>query len=108
MSEFVEVMKKADRMCDAYEACQDGCPISRKNRGSEISCANLMVTCPEKAEKTTNEWAAAHPAKTYLTDLLEKYPDTRLDNTGVPQFGCPSLIGLNDSPRCSESPGTSE
>ena len=41
------------------------------------------------------ECAAAHPVKTYLSDLLEKYPNTPLRHDGTPQYICPMAIGLN-------------
>lgn len=68
----------------------------------EIDITPVMLTkkmnLPEK-EETKEE-----KPKTYLEDLLEKYPNTPLNDIGTPLYICPHHIGLelNDNYRCTK------
>lgn len=46
----------------------------------------------EGMEIKLEEWIAGHPAKTYLQDFLEKYPNAPLHNNGIPKI-CPCHVG---------------
>lgn len=89
--------KEAKRMCDSFVSCA-ACPIN------ESRCCICDI---EEKESEVNDiveyiekWAADHPQKTLLQDLLEKYPDTKLDDQGIPCDICPSNLGFSDSPKC--------
>lgn len=42
----------------------------------------------------------AHPQKTFLTELLEHYPNTPLTNKGTPDSVCPFDLGLMSVSKC--------
>jgi len=68
-----------------------------KQDGQTIGNINSDAT-PESIKKSVEmvqKWSDRYPPKTYLEDLLEKYPNTELNIRGVPKF-CPNLIGLED------------
>lgn len=46
---------------------------------------------PVIAVKVVEEWSAAHPRKTRQSVFLERYPEAKIDNTGVLDV-CPALI----------------
>uniref|UniRef100_UPI003FED7CBF hypothetical protein n=1 Tax=Ruminococcus bromii TaxID=40518 RepID=UPI003FED7CBF len=67
------------------------------------------MLCPEQAIEVVQRWSNEHPQRTYLTDLLEKYPNIPLDNNGKPSYVCPHDLGLmsvedckKDSNKCVE------
>lgn len=66
MAEFLEVMRQAHRMCDAYDDCND-CPLS----SSDVQCAmawNYYTDAVLKEfEQTVRQWAKEHPEPQYST-----------------------------------------
>lgn len=73
--------------------CED-CPLGITNNGMNVLCSELETLHPEKAIEIIQKWSDEHPQKTYLTDLLEKYPNIPLDNNGKPAYVCPHDLGL--------------
>lgn len=67
------------------------CPLSRFNNDEEMLCTELELTHPEKAIEIVQKWSDEHLQKTYLTELLEKYPNAELDH-GVPKV-CLKKLG---------------
>lgn len=65
-------------------ACEK-CPFYKSKI---IGCREFFPESVDIVEK----WSKEHPAKTMLTDFLEKYPNARLDGNGVPRF-CPKDLG---------------
>lgn len=85
------------------------CPLSEKNNGKGRLCVDYEMHHPEEAISIVQQWSDEHPQKTYLTDLLEKYPNIPLDNNGKPAYVCPHDLGLmsvedckKDSNKCVE------
>lgn len=85
------------------------CPLSEKNNGKGRLCVDYEMHHPEEAISIVQQWSDEHPQKTYLTDLLEKYPNIPLDNHGKPAYVCPHDLGLmsvedckKDSNKCVE------
>lgn len=79
------------------------------NNGEGLSCTSFEMLYPEKVIEIIQRWSNEHPQKTYLTDLLEKYPNIPLDNNGKPSYVCPHDLGLmsvedckKDSNKCVE------
>ena len=68
------------------------CPLSRFNNDEEMLCTELELTHPEKAIEIVQKWSDEHLQKTYLTELLEKYPNAELDH-GEPKV-CLKKLGV--------------
>jgi len=85
-------LKEKIRMC---KNCYDGCPLSMCNNGSNAPCDSFVKIVPTLAIDVVQNWSDANPQKTYLEDLIEKYPNVKLGNIGAPKF-CPDLIGLKN------------
>ena len=73
--------------------CEE-CPLGSIDNGECIVCSDFETLYPEKAIEAVQRWSDEHPQKTYLTDLLEKYPNIPLDNNGKPSYVCPHDLGL--------------
>lgn len=69
------------------------CPLCSENNGTSglVSCTTFEMLNPEKAIEIVQKWSDEHPQKTYLTELLEKYPNAELDH-GVPKV-CLKKLG---------------
>lgn len=76
------------------EVCENSCeecPLSSMNNGEGIVCSDFETCYPEKAIAIIQKWSDKHPQKTYLTELLENYPNAELDH-GVPKV-CLKKLG---------------
>ena len=85
-------MDEKQRMCNSYKDCYSGCPAvnicySEKNRDKDMI-------------KIVQEWSDLNPQRTYLTDLLEKYPNAATDSDGIPYEICPHTLGLSEFDEC--------
>ena len=67
------------------------CPLCSNNNGEGLSCPTFEMYYPEKAIEIVQRWSDEHPQKTYLTELLENYPNAELDH-GVPK-ACLKKLG---------------
>lgn len=76
--------------------CMD-CPLSSENNNTGVACSDIETLYPEKAIAIVQKWSDEHPQKTYLTELLEKYPNVLLNDDGMPEGMCPHQLGLKDS-----------
>lgn len=84
-------------MTAKYEICKldcTKCPLSSKNNGTSenLSCANLEIHYPEKAVAIVQKWSDEHPQKTYLSELLEHFPNAEFSH-GVPKT-CLKKLGV--------------
>ena len=79
--------------------CAD-CPLGRLNNGVGVHCSDFETLYPEKAIEIVQKWSDEHPPKTYLSELLKNYPNTRLGDDGTPKDICPYELGLKDVGRC--------
>ncbi len=61
-------LKDYKRMCDYYNDCDD-CPLSY----IQAECHYIENLADVVCE--TNKWVEKHPAKTYLIDFREKFPN---------------------------------
>lgn len=77
-------------------SCEE-CPLSSMNNGEGIVCSDFETCYPEKAIEIVQRWSNAHPQKTYLTELLDKYPNVLLNDDGTPEGICPHQLGLKSS-----------
>ena len=98
----VTFLKERDRMTDYCSIYCGNCPIGIKADSFDEprTCKELHMRTPEIAVSIVENWSKNNPRKTYIIDLLEKYPKTIIDEyTGVPEI-CPSDIGFKDFPDC--------
>lgn len=65
MAEFVEVMRKIERMC-RESGCVE-CPFSSCKNCKEVYCNGFMKEYPEEAEKLVEQWNSEHPEPLYPT-----------------------------------------
>lgn len=72
--------------------CSD-CPLCDDNNGEGLSCPIFEMYYPKKAIEVVQRWSDEHPPKTYFSELLKHYPNTSLDDNGIPNF-CPYRLGL--------------
>lgn len=77
MAEFVEVMRQAHRMCDAYDC--DHCPITYESVLRALaSDKDLTYAVIKKFESKVMQWAKEHPEPQYPTWeewKKENFPD---------------------------------
>lgn len=86
----VEYLKVKVRMTkDCTILCRD-CPLD--------DCNELEIDYPEQAVEIVEKWAKENPAKTYLSVLLEKLPNTKLYESSYPKF-CPHTV-FNTNEKC--------
>lgn len=106
MTEFVEVMKQANRMCHEFRSglhknyCDD-CPVSSIRNGKDSTCTEVMRSDPEWFEKIVMDWAEKNPEPVYPTWKewqAENFPN--YDALMRPcafeaeeYFGCKNFIG---------------
>lgn len=77
--------------------CKLGCSNCPLNKDKILSCIAFQMLYPEKAIAIVQKWSDQHPQKTYLTELLEKYPNVLLNDNGLPKGICPHQLGMKDS-----------
>lgn len=79
------------------------CPLCSNNNGEGLFCPDFEMYYPEKAVKAVQKWSDEHPQKTFLTELLENYPNAPLDDDGTPTGVCPHTLGLMDIDNCDDN-----
>lgn len=79
--------------------CVD-CPLGIENNGMNIPCTYVEVLYPEKATAIIQKWSDEHPQRTYLSELLEHFPNAPLHATGIPKDICPFHLGLMSKDDC--------
>lgn len=89
---FMEKKRMTERKKYVCKIDCGNCPLSSSNNDINISCTSLETDYPDKAIEIVQRWSDEHPQKTYLTDLLEKYPDVPLAKNGYPSI-CPHHLG---------------
>lgn len=91
MSEMTakEYMHIQNKICNYYKTCH-GCPV-RKRMVKDQPCIVWICENFEEFTSIVRQWDEEHPEKTMLQDLLEKYPNTLLDDN-LPRF-CPHYLG---------------
>lgn len=75
--------------------CLD-CPLSHSNNGIGEPCFGLETLYPEKVIAIVQKWSDEHPQKTYLSEFLKTYPNTLLNDAGLPKDVCLYNLGLTD------------
>lgn len=89
----VDYLKAKERMtngCDA-DYCVFKCPLSSRRNKIYKSCTKFELSNPEQAIEIVENWTKENPVKTYLSVLLEKFPNAEMHKNGLPKF-CPDLL----------------
>ena len=72
---------------------------ARKDSWTSMKLINMCTlndgSEPKEAIRMLQLWSNDHPQKTYLEDLLEKYPNTKVNGFGRPDNICPDDLGYN-------------
>ncbi len=92
----VDYLKAKARMTNNCDTCRN-CPLD--NVENMMSCVILESKYPEKAVEIVEKWAKENPVKTYLTVLLEKFPNIKLSSNEVPIL-CPYELFDIDGRTC--------
>jgi hypothetical protein len=92
----VEYLKIKERLCK-NATCID-CPLNHRNNGLNNTCGVFEKKHPDQAVEIVENWSKEHPVKTYLSVLLEKFPNVKLDE-GIPTT-CPYHLFNIDNRKC--------
>ena len=91
----VDYLKAKGRMTDNCTlSCYD-CPINNRS----ASCMKFESDYPEQAVEIVEKCAKENPVKTYLSVLLEKFPNVELSSNEVPIL-CPYELYDIDGRTC--------
>ncbi|CAK7076045.1 MAG: hypothetical protein EUB_03908 [Eubacterium sp.] len=93
----VEYLKQKKRMTKDCKTGCDNCPSTYTKTGQ--TCINFQYDHPEKAVAIVEEWAKEHPAKTYKSVFLEKFPDAMLSEHGEVDFCVQYVFGKKVKPK---------
>lgn len=94
----VNFLREFKRMCDGHEQCLQ-CALDDPVRSEGVSCNQYCKIHPDKAVEIIQKWSDEHSVKTRLDDLLEKYPNARIDNS-PPHFFPYALGYCEDCHNC--------
>lgn len=97
-AEKKRMIEKHRYICEV-KGCAD-CPLHWSKNGMSISCTKLEKSYPDKAVAIMQKWSDEHPQKTYLSELLEHFPNVPLYDTGIPEDICPFHLGFMSKDDC--------
>lgn len=80
----------SDKKCYACPLCKIGCDL--------VS----LDTDVEKVVLLVEQWSKEHPQKTWKDDFLEKYPNAKLGEDGIP-YACTRHLGYRNTDCTTES-----
>lgn len=103
-----EYLKSRGRMTENCNIDCDKCPLCEDNNGKGIYCAELESEYPEQAVEIVENWAKENPVKTYLSVLLEKLPNAKLSEKGIPYVCIAAFFGGNAKAECEDIEGCKE
>ena len=75
---FLKEFKRATNSCESCAAC-----LISKAFPNEIDCVDSIMNHPHEAISIIQEWSDAHPIKTRLDDVKEKYPNVDINNLTI-------------------------
>ena len=87
----IDYLKELNRMCNSNLECPE-CPLFYVNNGRGLACSNFDKKRPEEAVEIVEKWSKEHPVKTIKDDFLEKYPNAKLREEGIPE-SCAKNLG---------------
>lgn len=96
----VEMLKEKARLTNGCKIYCTACRLGPTLNGRDVNCTDLQQEHPETYVKIIEDWSKDCPKQTYLSKLLEVFPDAVLDRNETPLNICPSMLGLEDIPDC--------
>lgn len=97
---FAEKRRMTKKHRDICELDCADCPLSNLNNGSTMLCLDFETLYPEKAIAIVQKWSDEHQPKTYLSELLEHFPNVPLHDNGIPEDICPFHLGFMSKDDC--------
>lgn len=85
----VKYLKERKRMCSSTNCCE--CPLYTRNNGKGKNCNVIEKDYAEEAVAIVEKWSTEHQAKTRQSELLNMFPNARLNYEGVIAI-CPKYI----------------
>ena len=92
----VEMLKEKIRLTDSCNIYCTACRLGPNLNGRDVNCTEFQQKHPEQYVSIIEKWSKDCPKQTYLSKLLEVFPDTVLEDGGTPFNICPSELGLKD------------
>lgn len=90
----VEMLKEKTRLTKECTINCDDCRLGARHTGYELNCVGLSRMDPEKYIEIIEQWSKDCPKQTYLSKLLEVFPDTKLDRKEHPRIYARAIWGL--------------
>ena len=79
----VKFIEERKRMCYGHPCA--GCPLFAVHRLEYLpDCNEWCMDHPKESVAVVEKWAEEHPRKTRQSKFLERWPDVKKDNDGVP------------------------
>lgn len=66
----------------------------------DVKCYVFVMQEPEKCMEVMKKREEEHLRKTIVQEFLEKYPDARINNRGIPPELCPDDLGYSRAEKC--------
>lgn len=89
-------LKEKLRMCKSYQKYED-CEKCGFGKVS-LDCDSFALENPYDAIEIVQKWSDEHPPKTFLDDVLEKFPKAKRE-TIITDL-CPKTLGYEKGFRC--------
>ena len=84
--------------CNAVKC--ENCMFHDECGSNDCDTDAVRIDYVGKVYEKVKQWSIDHPQKTILQDLLEKYPNVKLDKSGVPRDFCPNVLGVKNLEEC--------
>lgn len=102
---FAEKIRMTRSTESKYGICKidcKKCPLYPTNNGTseKLSCTSIEKIYPEKAISIVQRWSDEHQPETYLSELLEHFPNAPLHDNGIPEDICPFHLGFMSKDDC--------
>ena len=83
------------RLCRTVITC-DNCSLCAKYNGTNLSCDDLLIKNPDKANEIIINWCKEHPIKTRQSELLKIFPNAKIAVDGALSI-CPRFVNKDFS-----------
>ena len=88
----LKYLEEKKRMTDECRIKCNECLLAERE-----TCAVMEILYPEICIEIVEQWSKENPVRTYLSDLLEKYPSIPMSSDKTyPKGICPSSLGLKN------------
>ena len=97
----VEMLKEKARLTKQCSIYCTSCRLGPDLNGRDVNCTEFQQKHPEQYVKIIEKWSKDYPKQTYLSKLLEAFPNAEIGEDGTPLNICPNCLGLRDIAGCS-------